>query len=79
LAVCFVCGGGACGAMARFLQIAALLEIFGVDSRLSRRNHNLAGFYKSLSLYIVLLEVGKNRDKQMKYTVLLWLVLFIIN
>jgi len=29
--VCFVCVGGACGAMVRFLQIAAQLEISHVD------------------------------------------------
>jgi hypothetical protein len=32
MAVCFVCGGGACGAMARFLQIAAQLRISHADN-----------------------------------------------
>jgi hypothetical protein len=53
-AVCFVCGGGACGAMARFLQIAAQLENLLFDFYLSRRNLKFAGLYKSIFLYIVL-------------------------
>jgi len=48
--VYFVLCGGACGAMAQFLQIAAPLKSFLFDFYLSRRSHKLSGI-KNLSFY----------------------------
>jgi hypothetical protein len=57
--------------------IVALLEILFSYFGLSRRCNKFAGCYESIFLYIVLWGVGKNRDKQMKYTVLLYAVIYL--